>query len=313
MSAYDVLLAIRIYLLRYASLVLESGPLGRVIALAVPLAVVLLLVFGVVSCVSGGPQQTDEDGEQQTAVSQEADSATASAPVPSSSVFSLGSDGILTVALDPGHGAEDSGAIGVTTGVQEKDITWQIARYAAAELGKYGVRVIMTRGEDENPTLEERAQRAYDGGADLLLSIHINDNDEAGYVQGFVVYYPNEISTWKWAETVQPGMELAAAIEANLAKLGLKDNGIMQEPMQIDPSNSEQTKYVYPNDTTGVSDYYAMVRWPRKLGIPAVLIESGFLSNVDDEAFLSDKVRLQAIGKAEADAVLTCYGYDLTK
>ncbi len=79
----------------------------------------------------------------------------------------------LTIAVDPGHGGENLGALGAT-GLKEKDVALMIANHVKTILEDNGVRVIMTRTNDSNPTITERFLRAYKGKADLLVSIHAN-------------------------------------------------------------------------------------------------------------------------------------------
>lgn len=83
---------------------------------------------------------------------------------------------IDVIAIDPGHGGDDYGAIGAGN-AREKDVTLAIAKKLADIIkddGKY--RVVMTRTSDKTLTLQERADVANKGGADLFISIHANAN-----------------------------------------------------------------------------------------------------------------------------------------
>jgi N-acetylmuramoyl-L-alanine amidase len=75
-----------------------------------------------------------------------------------------------TVAIDPGHGGADPGAI--RGGVREKDVTLAFSRDLAARLRAEGFAVALTRDADVFVPLTERVARARDAGADLFLSIH---------------------------------------------------------------------------------------------------------------------------------------------
>ena len=79
----------------------------------------------------------------------------------------------VTICLDPGHGGNDSGAIGINN-VYEKNLTLKIAQYCKQELEKYNCHVVMTRTGDTNPSLEDRANFAKSQGAQYLISIHLN-------------------------------------------------------------------------------------------------------------------------------------------
>jgi N-acetylmuramoyl-L-alanine amidase len=81
-------------------------------------------------------------------------------------------DRLLVVAIDPGHGGEDPGAVG-PSGLREKDVVLQIARQLRDKLNeKPGVRVLMTRDDDFFVPLAERVQKAQRVQADLFVSIH---------------------------------------------------------------------------------------------------------------------------------------------
>lgn len=224
--------------------------------------------------------------------------------------LSLGDDGALTVALDPGHGAEDEGTSGF--GLIESSVTWAICSYCAAYLEKIdSVDVVITRGEDENPSLEERALAAVQADADILVSLHINYNEQDARLNGAYIYYPTALTGYLYEETGVVGETVAANIMNELASLGLTDNGIVDEPLRVNPFDEEDASYTYPNDDSGFSDYYGIIRWPRYYGIAAVLVEHAFLSNNADAALLADETFLQELGEADARGILAAFGYEV--
>ncbi len=77
------------------------------------------------------------------------------------------------VVLDPGHGGQDSGAVG-PGGIREKDVTLSVALRLKRLLEKRDVSVVMTRSTDRFLTLMQRSRVANSSGADLFLSIHCN-------------------------------------------------------------------------------------------------------------------------------------------
>ncbi|MBB6284572.1 N-acetylmuramoyl-L-alanine amidase family protein [Geobacillus subterraneus] len=85
------------------------------------------------------------------------------------------------IFLDPGHGGNDTGAVG--NGLQEKDITLFIALEMSRLLqSEYeGVSVQLSRTKDETVSLDERTERANRWGADLYVSIHVNAGGGTGY------------------------------------------------------------------------------------------------------------------------------------
>jgi N-acetylmuramoyl-L-alanine amidase len=85
-----------------------------------------------------------------------------------------GRTAMQTIVIDPGHGGDDIGAHG-GGGLQEKALTLDIARRlrAAIEM-RLGIRVVLTRDEDRNLSLDERAAIANNSKASLFLSLHAN-------------------------------------------------------------------------------------------------------------------------------------------
>jgi len=95
----------------------------------------------------------------------------------------------LRIAIDAGHGGDNSGASGVVSGVLEKEYTLKIARQLQAVLNKAGIKnTFMTRTKDTTLDMPQRIQMLKDFGPDLLISIHLNS---AGIdtVRGVSTYY----------------------------------------------------------------------------------------------------------------------------
>ena len=164
------------------------------------------------------------------------------------------------IILDPGHGGEDPGAIGGDT-VYEKDLNLSICRYMRDELLANGYAVVMTRDEDkmlytdsENikgirkiSDLKNRVKLFNSYGNAVVISIHMNSFSDSKY-SGFQVYYSvNNDNSKALADTVQ---------------------NLIKETLQ--PNNNRKTK---PGNNLFVLD---------KIYSPAVLIECGFLSNLEE-------------------------------
>lgn len=96
------------------------------------------------------------------------------------------------IAIDPGHGADELGAVG-PTGVPEKTVNLRISEYLKQELERAGAKVIMTRvTDDENPDLYERPVIATKNNAEVLVSVHNNalpDGKNPYKEHGSSVYY----------------------------------------------------------------------------------------------------------------------------
>jgi hypothetical protein len=208
----------------------------------------------------------------------------------------------VTICLDPGHGGNDSGAIGVNN-VYEKNLTLKIAQYCKQELEKYNCRVVMTRTGDTNPSLEERADYAKSQGAQYLISIHLNSAAGGGAV-GAEVYYPN--THWR-PDISQNGKNVAQAIQSQLVSLGLYDRGIKFRTIDTN---------IYPDpfryDDSSVADYYGIIRNAKYNGLTGLIIEHCFINNVSDyNNYLNSDAKLQKLGVADANGIVSALG--LTK
>lgn len=208
----------------------------------------------------------------------------------------------VTICLDPGHGGNDSGAIGINN-VYEKNLTLKIAQYCKQELEKYNCRVVMTRTGDTNPSLEERADYAKSQGAQYLISIHLNSAAGGGAV-GAEVYYPN--THWR-PDISQNGKNVAQAIQSQLVSLGLYDRGIKFRTIDTN---------IYPDpfryDDSSVADYYGIIRNAKYNGLTGLIIEHCFINNVSDyNNYLNSDAKLQKLGVADANGIVSALG--LTK
>ena len=203
-------------------------------------------------------------------------------------------NGKIVIALDPGHGGSDPGA--VANGLKESELNWKIAQYCKDELEKYaGVEVMVTRGRDETfNSLTGRVDRAVAAGARVFVSIHINSASPSAH--GAEVWYPNA-SSWKYEQAHEEGGELARNILDELVSLGLTDRGTKVR----DWAGSS-----YENGST--ADYYGVIRHARKAGIPGIIVEHAFVTNEEDAAMLADEAALERMGRADARGIVESYG-----
>ena len=182
-----------------------------------------------------------------------------------------------SIVIDVGHGGKDSGT--VYDDVKEKDINLSIALKLRDELVMNGVNVILTRDGDYDlslPNANRRKKSDFDNriniinnsGADMYLSIHINYLGDAKYY-GAQVFYTK-------------GNE---AIADNLQR------------MFVDKLKS-------PMNSRKISDDIYMYK---KLKIPGVLIECGFLSNSKERKLLIDENYQYKIVKSIVDGLISYY------
>ena len=202
-----------------------------------------------------------------------------------------GSNGMV-IALDPGHGGSDPGA--VNGSLVEKTLNLKIAQYCKAALDQYsGITTFMTRTSDEYVELKERVARAVEAGADVFVSFHINS---AAGATGFEVWVQND-SSWRYY-LHEESSELGTAILDKLDKFGLRDRGNKESDSQ------NGTKYADGSP----ADYLTVLYESRMNNIPAVLIEHGFINgSAADQALLSSESSLKAMGEADAEAIAEYY------
>lgn len=204
----------------------------------------------------------------------------------------------VTICLDPGHGGNDSGAVGVNN-AYEKDLTLKIAQYCKQELEKYDCNVVMTRTGDTNPSLEDRANFAKSQGAQYLISIHLNSG--SGYAVGAEVYYPN--TNWR-PDISQNGKNVAQAIQNQLVSLGIRDRGIKFRTID---TNEYPDPFRY--DDGSVADYYGIIRNAKYNGLTGLIIEHCFINSVSDyNNYLNSDAKLQKLGVADANGIVSALG-----
>ena len=167
------------------------------------------------------------------------------------------------IVLDAGHGGTDYGAI--REGINEKDITLDIAQRVDAILRSKGYKVAHTRSGDYYVSLEERVEYSENEQPEIFVSIHVNSA---------VSTDPNGIET-HWYHDYSK--DLAEVIHKHMTKnLDSKDRGLFK------------SKFYVINHTT----------------VPAVLCEIGFLSNEEERNKLITESRKQKTAKAIAEGII---------
>ena len=204
----------------------------------------------------------------------------------------------ITIAIDPGHGGSDPGA--VANGLREKDLTLAVSLALKEELESYdGVRVVMTRTTDTRPSentsadLSSRVDMAAAADADALVSIHFNSGSPIA--NGAEVWYPNS-SSYNYGTHTQ-GRTLSNAIQKQLTSLGLADRGI---------KTRDNPYYDYQDGSTG--DYYAIIRQAREENMTGIIVEHAFVTSASDAALLHDANFVRSLGIADATGIAQAYG-----
>ena len=198
----------------------------------------------------------------------------------------------IVVALDPGHGGTESGAVGGN--LVEKELTWKLASRVKEILDSTpGITGVLTKSKDETLNREIRARRAKDNDADLLVSFHINSNDASSNLSGAEVYITHNTKQRRYYEYSNI---LGLDILENLRNVGVPSFSYRPKTRVGTPDD------IYPDGT--IADYYGIISWPMHLDIPSVLIEHCFINNPSDRANYLNDTMLYKMAEADAKAII---------
>lgn len=214
---------------------------------------------------------------------------------------------LRTIVVDPGHGGDEQGAKG-PGGTLEKDVTLAVARRLKAMIeSRLGLRVLMTRDADITVPLEQRASMANNNKSDLFVSIHANASVR-GSASGAEVFF---LSLGDYGQQAQR----AADTEQHMLPLfggGARDVELilweMAQARHITESSylaqmleEELRKHVA---MSGRAIQQAPFRVLVGANMPAVLVETGFITNADEEKLLASPVHQTEIAQAIFDSIV---------
>lgn len=194
-----------------------------------------------------------------------------------------GQDTQKTVLLDPGHGGEDPGAVSDYSGIKEKDINLSIAMKVKQLLEDDNFNVLMTRTEDKLEynsetrnivqkrveDLTRRKRMMDEGGANIVVSIHMNKFPQTQYYGAQTFYPPNSPESQKLALSIQKALR-----------------------EKVDPNNTREA-LVKKEPIIILKDYKTTT----------VIVECGFLSNPDEEKKVGTVEYQDKIAEAIKDGV----------
>ena len=213
---------------------------------------------------------------------------------------------IRRVVVDAGHGGRDTGALG-PRGTREKDVALAIARALGAKLKALGFAVLLTRQDDRYLTLDERTRIANDAHADLFVSIHCNaarrrklSGIETWTLNVASNRYAARLASFENADTDRSASDLRLIL-ADLATRANSDDS-------RDIAQSVQSALVRAMRSRGekVTDHgikHALFYVLLGARMPALLVETGFISNPSEEARLRNRDRQRAAAEAIAAGV----------
>lgn len=216
-------------------------------------------------------------------------------PLPSPALSPLTPLGGKIVVIDPGHQSHGDlkgepigpgssqkkprvtgGTSGVNSRTPEYKVTLAISEKIKAKLESFGVKVVMTREKNEiNISNIERAQIANDNQADLFVRIHADGSNDRNE-NGISTLYP---ASNDWTDPIHQNSLKAAQIiqKAVVGVTGRKDNGVVSR-----------------GDITGFN-------WSK---VPVVLVETGFLTNPEEDALLNDSKHQDVLAQGIADGII---------
>ncbi len=221
---------------------------------------------------------------------------------------------VKTIVIDPGHGGHDPGTVGKRA--KEKNVVLQIALAVGKKIKEQypDVKVLYTRSTDVFVDLSERSAYANRNNADLFISIHCNASPNSKSVKGTETFVMGLHKT-------QGNLDVAKRENSVI----LKETNYQQKYKGFDPNsplayimlanyqsafltNSLRFAQLVENsfarfrNSRGVKQAGFLVLW--RTTMPSVLIEVGFLSNQDEENYLSS-----AKGQGEvAEQIFKAFG-----
>ncbi|SDC48172.1 N-acetylmuramoyl-L-alanine amidase [Cupriavidus sp. YR651] len=213
---------------------------------------------------------------------------------------------LLTVAIDPGHGGEDPGAIGAA-GSREKDVVLQIAHRLRAKIdAQPNMRAMMTRDSDFFVPLNVRVQKARRVQADLFVSIHA-DAFLSPEARGASVFALSErgasSSAARWLANKENNADLIGGTnmgnkDAQVARvlLDLSTTAQINDSMQVGRAVLSEIGGINKLHKGAVEQAgFAVLKAP---DIPSILIETAFISNPEEERKLNDDAHQEQLANA---------------
>jgi N-acetylmuramoyl-L-alanine amidase len=221
-------------------------------------------------------------------------------------------DRLIIVAIDPGHGGEDPGAIG-PSGLREKDVVLAIALQLRERLNALpGLRVMLTRDGDFFVPLNERVRKARRVQADLFISIHA-DAFMRREARGASVYALSTRGATSTAANWMARRENASDQVGGVNVDNVKDRQLLSAMLDMSTTAQIKDSLKLGNEVLRhvgrvgrlhkrqvEQAGFAVLKAP---DIPSILVETAFISNPEEEAKLRDPAYRSALVDAIARGV----------
>lgn len=208
-----------------------------------------------------------------------------------------GTERLVVVALDPGHGGEDPGAIG-PSGLREKDVVLQVALRLRDQINaRPNMRAFLTRDADFFVPLQDRVRKARRVQADLFISIHA-DAFVKPHARGASVFALSESGASsveaRWMAQKENAADLVGGVN-----IKTKDSAVTRALLDMSTSAQIRDSLRLGSEVLGRIGQVGRLHKPRveQAGfavlkapdIPSILVETAFISNPEEEAKLRDE------------------------
>jgi len=263
---------------------------------------------------SSSPPAVPAAAAATAAVSAQAPAATPAPPPAATRAITAGTRP-LVIAIDAGHGGQDPGAVG-PSGKREKDITLAIARELARQVNATpGLRAHLVRDKDVFIPLNNRARIARDAKADMFISIHA-DAAENRNAKGSSVYVLSlrgaSSQRARWLADKENAADLIGGVRTSSndnvltsVLLDLTQSGQMKASEDAGNHILSGLKRIGNNHKPHIERANFAVL--RTSDMPAMLVETAFLSNPDEEKRLIDPKFQGTVARAILDGVHTYF------
>ena len=222
----------------------------------------------------------------------------------------------LIIAIDPGHGGEDPGAIGRTYKTREKDVVLSISRILCQELNKLkGIKAVLTRNGDYFVSLNRRIMKARAAKADFFVSIHADAwiNSKAKGSSVFCLNSRGKVSSQnKWLARNQNSADRIGGVnlraqDVQIAKI------LMDMSFTAQIADSLEYGHIVLKEVARINQLhkqyveqanFAVLKAP---DIPSILVETAFLSNPREERNLRSSYFQKKMAQAIGNGILKAF------
>lgn len=215
---------------------------------------------------------------------------------------------VRRVVIDAGHGGHDTGAIG-RKGTREKDVTLAISKRVAEMLADQGLEVVLTRDDDTFVRLEDRTRIANEAKGDLFLSIHCNAS-ESRKIRGIETYtlnvasdrYSIRLAARENASSEKSISDLQFILADLATKANTEESQRLAKQVQRSMVQHLRPTYAQVKDLGTKQALFFVLLGAR---MPAILVETAFISHAEEEKRLASKAYQEDVARAIADGVQT--------